>query len=352
MHDIVPELLQELENTLSIALENDRELQSIKKRIKQGTARSIDSERFSVRAGEVLSQVWKDAIAQKGLPDDRMYYNIASRLLDPTLHTGFNEVSAVCKDIIQSQYAAAGQPLSQVVAVGADFNKDRLAGLVDYISSKDSYAQAEPAFLEKMINFHQDIHSQTVEKNFDNLGQMGFTPKLIRKSAGKCCEWCQEKAGSYDYEPDMDREVFRKHSNCRCTVEYYPDGPRGRYQDVWTKQWGENHNKTKTDSDRQNSNQANGAGGLQNSENGQENTKHIEDRKEERDISEEDIQDTLNNPLEIGEVKIDQNGRKSRKIIGEKCTVYINPETGRKITVHKTHSKTVRKIKRKKGEEP
>ncbi|WP_276814013.1 polymorphic toxin type 50 domain-containing protein [Faecalibaculum rodentium] len=237
MTDIVPELLKELEGRLQEAFDADRELQPIRKRIEKGTAQSIDSERFSVRAGEILSQVWQDALSQVRLPDDRMYYNIASRLLDPALHTGFDEVSGVCKDIDQLQYTAAGQPLSQVIAVDADFNQDRLDGLIDYISSKESYSEAESEFLEKLINFHQDIHSQTVEKNFRNLGQMGFTPKIVRKSLGGCCEWCQRLEGSYDYDPRMDREVFRKHSHCRCTVEYYPDGPRGGHQDVWSKQW-------------------------------------------------------------------------------------------------------------------
>lgn len=138
-----------------------------------------------------------------------MYYNIASRLIDPTLHSGFDEVSAVCKEIIQAQYAAAGKPLSQVVAVDADFSQDRLDGLVDYISSKESYSEAEADFLEKLVTFHQDVHSQTVEKNFRNLGQMGFTPKLVRKNSGGCCEWCLGLAGPYDYDPGMDREVFR-----------------------------------------------------------------------------------------------------------------------------------------------
>ncbi|WP_290457638.1 polymorphic toxin type 50 domain-containing protein [Faecalibaculum rodentium] len=237
MTDIVPELLKALEDRLQRAFKNDRELQDIKTRIKQGTAQSIDSERFSIRAGEILSRVWKSVITQGELPDDRMYYNIARRLLDPTLHTGFDEVSGVCTDIVQLQYTAAGQPLSQIVAVHADFSQDRLDGLVDYISSKERYSEAEPEFLEKLINFHQDIHSQTVEKNFKNLGQMGFTPKIVRKSLGSCCEWCQRLEGSYDYHPGMDREVFRKHSHCRCTVEYYPDGPRGGHQDVWSKQW-------------------------------------------------------------------------------------------------------------------
>ena len=237
MTDIVPGLLKALEDRLQKAFDADRELQTIRKRIEKGTAQSIDSERFSVRAGEVLSRVWKDVVTQGELPDDRMYYNIASRLMDPMLHAGFDEVSAVCKGIIQTQYAAAGKPLSQVVAVDADFSQDRLDGLIDYISSKESYSEAEAEFLEKLVNFHQDIHSQTVERNFRNLGQMGFTPQLVRKSLGGCCEWCLGLVGSYDYDPGMDREVFRRHSHCRCTVEYFPDGPRGGYQDVHTKEW-------------------------------------------------------------------------------------------------------------------
>lgn len=77
-------------------------------------------------------------------------------------------------------------------------------------------------------------------------------------------------------------------------------------------------------------------------------TNHIRDRQEERAVTDEDINSTLNDPLEIKPVKIDSDGNPSYKVIGERCTVYINPETGALITTHKTKSKLAEKLKKRK----
>ena len=57
-------------------------------------------------------------------------------------------------------------------------------------------------------------------------------PKVIRKESGNCCKWCKSLVGSYSY-PDVPKDVYRRHQNCRCTVEYIPK--KGVRQDVHTK---------------------------------------------------------------------------------------------------------------------
>ncbi len=62
----------------------------------------------------------------------------------------------------------------------------------------------------------------------------GMAPKIVRRAAGNCCDWCSALAGTYDYGDVYftGNDVFRRHENCRCTVEYVCDGTR---QDVWSK---------------------------------------------------------------------------------------------------------------------
>ena len=76
-------------------------------------------------------------------------------------------------------------------------------------------------------------------KNYVNFqGRSGLTPKIFRKAERKCCDWCAQLAGEYDY-PDVPDEVYQRHERCRCTVEYDPaDGKRKR-QNVHTKTWTE-----------------------------------------------------------------------------------------------------------------
>ena len=51
----------------------------------------------------------------------------------------------------------------------------------------------------------------------------------------KYCKRCSSLAGVYEY-PDVPEDVYRRHENCRCTVEYDP-GDGKKLQNVHTKKW-------------------------------------------------------------------------------------------------------------------
>ncbi len=72
---------------------------------------------------------------------------------------------------------------------------------------------------------------------------------------------------------------------------------------------------------------------------------HLLERKNTRNIKVDDIIDSFTNPLKTDKIKIDDEGRKSVRIIGEHATVSINPDNGNLITVWRTGSRTIEKIK-------
>ena len=72
-------------------------------------------------------------------------------------------------------------------------------------------------------------------------------------------------------------------------------------------------------------------------------SQHMTERAQERMVDYESIRDALINPLNISNIRIDSNGRKSQRFIGKKCTVNINPETGVITTVWITGSKILKK---------
>ena len=77
---------------------------------------------------------------------------------------------------------------------------------------------------------------------------------------------------------------------------------------------------------------------------------HIISRTYARGLKFEDVEDALKNPLNYGKIKIDSKGRKSFSAIGEKVTVYINPDNGKVTTTHATSSRLAKKLKEKKDE--
>ncbi len=73
-----------------------------------------------------------------------------------------------------------------------------------------------------------------MKANADFRSRAGLDTYIERRDDGKCCEWCSKLAGRYSYPDSTPRDVFRRHDNCGCTVEYVCS--KGR-QNVWSKRW-------------------------------------------------------------------------------------------------------------------
>lgn len=78
-----------------------------------------------------------------------------------------------------------------------------------------------------------------------------------------------------------------------------------------------------------------------------EKTQHAEERSITRHVSDAEIDAALSSPLHIGDVVVDEFGRKSVKYIGNDATVVLNPDTGVVITSWRTGTK----IRKKYGKE-
>lgn len=74
---------------------------------------------------------------------------------------------------------------------------------------------------------------------------------------------------------------------------------------------------------------------------------HTLERAAQRNVSSSDIVKSLKEPLHIGEVIIDEYGRRSQRFIGETVTVNVNPDTGNITTVWKTGKATRKKYGKK-----
>lgn len=93
---------------------------------------------------------------------------------------------------------------------------------------------AEEILSGPVENFSRNIVDSNNEENARSADNKGLEAKIVRTTDGNCCPWCTEMAGEYDYSPNMDTDVFRRHDNCGCDVEYICE--KGQ-QDVWSKKW-------------------------------------------------------------------------------------------------------------------
>lgn len=221
--DIVPELLRQIQLEFTKGIVNSRKLLVLLEKLELKLATYADANEQAIEVGEILARVLANTIKPEDLPNGMMYYNIAERILDPTLKTNHQLVTAYASDVQSILNEKAGLHIKpQIPAV----NQERIDGLVNRISS-EPFKIGKWLLSEPIVNFSQSIVDDMVKENAEFQFEAGLQPKVIRRSVGGCCDWCDGLAGTYNYPYDVPDDVWRRHRFCRCTVEYDPgDGKR------------------------------------------------------------------------------------------------------------------------------
>lgn len=330
MDDIAPGLLEEIRETFTKNLGSKR-IQALYKAIHEGKATYADAEDYAYLVGDALSQAFGNHLSAAALPDGKMYFNIADRVIRPMLHEDHDLVADAAATVQQAMNRQAGIGLkAQTVAV----NEDQIDGIVNTISAADNFDDVAWMLDDPVKLFSQMVVDESLKENVQFQGKAGLRPKIIRKSERKCCEWCQALAGEYDY-PDVPADIYRRHENCRCIVEYDPGS--GKRQNAHTKQW--------TDSEESDIMIKRQVSGLRVGRTTvQDVSDHAVQRIRERNVTMDAVRNAIEHPLKTSEVKYDELNRPSVTLTGEKATVSINPKTGTITTVHPTHTKTARKL--------
>ena len=232
--DIAPELLKKIQEEFHKNCSSNKELQEISKKVADGTANCEDLENYAIAAGEMLAKAMHDNVSGDNLPDGKMYYNIASRIMPPNLEECYTMVADIAEGIYGILNEKAG---IHIKALRPDLNKDRIDGLVNYVSNADQYEDVRKSTEQSMVTFSQSVATDAVHKNADFQYKAGLTPKIRRRAEGNCCKWCQSLEGTYDYADvrDTGNDVWRRHRDCRCEVTYDPG--TGKVQDAHSKEW-------------------------------------------------------------------------------------------------------------------
>lgn len=229
--DILPELLERVKREFELSYGQSAVVARALEDLLGKKATYVTANELAVEVGQILSEALGKAIRGSELPDGKMYYNIAKRLLEETLGRNF---------AIVSDYAGRVQQiLNESAKIGlkvqkSELNQDRIDGLVNRIASEDSFDDVAWLLGEPIVTFSQSIIDDSIRVNADFHAKAGLTPQIVRKEGGKCCDWCRAVVGLYEY-PKVPDDVYRRHQRCRCTVEYDPKS--GKVRDVWSKTW-------------------------------------------------------------------------------------------------------------------
>nr|DAU93309.1 MAG TPA: hypothetical protein [Caudoviricetes sp.] len=230
-NDVLPGILQEVQERFERDFGKSEIVRNAFAALKAKKATYKTANEFAIEVGEILSKALGASLSADKLPDGKMYYNIAQRLLTDVLGRNHELVSGYASDVQKNLNDEAKIGLKVQVP---ELNQDRIAGIVNRFSSEENFEDVSWLLGEPIVNFTQSIIDDSIQKNAEFHHQSGLQPEIVRKSYFHCCEWCQEVQGNYKY-PRVPKDVYRRHQHCRCIVDYDPKS--GKVQDVWTKKW-------------------------------------------------------------------------------------------------------------------
>lgn len=228
-YDVLPSILKEVQERFERDFGKSEIVRNAFAALKGKKATYKTANEFAIEIGDILSKALGTSLSADKLPDGKMYYNIAQRLLTDVLGRNHELVSGYTSDVQKNLNQEAKIGLKVQVP---ELNLDRIAGIVNRFSSEENFEDVSWLLGEPIVNFTQSIIDDSIRKNAEFHHQSGLQPEIVRKSYFHCCEWCQEVQGNYKY-PRVPKDVYRRHQHCRCIVDYDPKS--GKIQNVWTK---------------------------------------------------------------------------------------------------------------------
>lgn len=213
------------------ALQENPQVQEFKKRIDAGLPGYKTVDELASETGQIAGRILSDSVVKNAV-DGRMTAEDAEALLTPTMTANHKYVADAAVQAQININRAAGNGLG---AVRPELNRDRISGIAKEIGDAEDVARLASAIISQVENASMSIADDAVRANADFQYKSGRNPKIIRQVAHNCCAWCADRAGTYNYESvrGTGNDVYRRHSNCRCVVEFDPGN--GTRQDVWSK---------------------------------------------------------------------------------------------------------------------
>lgn len=168
---------------------------------------------YALRVGTVTGQVLK-----KYQPEDLAEWDLDD-LIPGTLGLDHRMVSVAC---VEAQKNLNREAQIGILPQEPKFDGNRAFGLVEAVKKR---GEIGPLFYDQVTNFSQNVVDQAIRDNAEVQSGAGLHPKIVRTAEAHCCQYCDDLAGTYDYDEvrATGNPVWTRHDNCRCMIEYVAD---------------------------------------------------------------------------------------------------------------------------------
>ena len=136
MEDIAPKLYEKIKKEFDHKISDSKRLSILSEKLVKGTATYREAHEFAIESGEILSQVFKSNLSSSVLPDGKLYYNIADRIIRPMMGDLYERVADYSKEV---QFLLNKQQDIGIKAIRPELNEDKVQGIIDITSGKEHF---------------------------------------------------------------------------------------------------------------------------------------------------------------------------------------------------------------------
>lgn len=231
--DIVPSLLEAMKRDFKSSYDSNQKIQALLKKLKSNNLSYEEAYDYADELGNLLAQVLKKHISPGLLPDGKMYYNIAQRVMGDVLSNN-HELVAIYSQAVQT--AINKNAGYNIKALKSELSKDRIDGFVQRLANEEAIDDVTWILDEPVKTFTRATVDDTAKQNAEFNYQLGISAVIERTEEYDACSRCKALEGTYAYPDDVPDEVYMRHDNCRGRVLYKPENKR-KAQNVHSKEW-------------------------------------------------------------------------------------------------------------------
>ena len=151
MKDIAPELLEKIKKDFEKKLKKSETIKAFREKVKKKTATYKDANDFAIETGELLADAFQSNLSKEILPDGKMYYNIADRVIRERLEHNYDITAEAAVEVqkILNEKAGIG-----IKAIKPEMNEDRVRGIINIVSG-GKYEDVAYILGEAVVNFNR-----------------------------------------------------------------------------------------------------------------------------------------------------------------------------------------------------
>ena len=205
---------EELKPLFREEIMRDKTAQKLYEIIASGRGTYKTASLYAAQVGDDIGRV----LRRNGFMIDGAAWNI-DELIPQTLGYDHAMVVNACRQVQTAMNADA--------SIGVKFQEpkfdvDRALGIVQELRDNPEFTNISNTFYDQLTNFSMNVADESIRANAEQLYRSGIRSMVIRQAEANCCDWCDEVAGSYDYQEvdNSGNDVWRRHENCRCTIDF------------------------------------------------------------------------------------------------------------------------------------